>query len=871
MTFTLPPLAQAVSRDVFQWGRIESNTDWLLPVGALVAAAFFVRYLYRRDAVELSPVLGWLLTGLRLAAFGALLVLYLEPQWRTEREVISHSKVLMLVDTSSSMGLTDVDLSLPQGKPNRIGQVAEAFEQTDFLDRVRQTHNVVVLRFDEDIARVVSLDKLAASQAETAGTSDQEKAQPGTEPKGVDVDKIDWPKALSATGTETRLAEALRQLVYEERNSPAAGIIVFSDGRQNAGTPVEAAVDAAREANIQVFVVGVGSDRLPANVRVYQVEAPPRAYPGDPYSISGLIQTQGTLGESDATLAGKSLAVQLLVRDADEAGGKPGTGSLADSQEVTLGGPGESVSVTFEVTPEGTGRKTYCLRVVAPRTDQNSIDDYREVDVDVVDRKDRVLLLAGGPTRDYRFLRTQLVRDSSMTVDVLLQTGAEGMSQEADSLLDDFPATREEMFAYDCVTAFDPDWQALTAGQINLLEEWVDQQRGGLIVIAGAVYAGEAITGWIYDPAMEKIRDLYPVELNRTASILDSGSYGGGEPWPLDFTREGLESRTLWLDDTETGSLQSWGAFEGVYSHCPVRGPKSAATVLARFSDPRARQGDEQPVYFAEQFYGSGRVFYIGSGEMWRLRQLDSSYFERLYTSLIRHVSQGRLLRQSTRGVLMVGRDRYMLGATVQIQAQLTNGQLAPLDLPGVTLDVFNPDGHIQTITLRTDTGRAGTYSGQLTVLAEGTYKLELPVPESDERIGRRIHVTLPDLERQNPQRNSKLLAQIADEGQSGGKYYESLAEALKPGAADPLVERLKDRSRTVVFTTAGDPLMLIWLFNRSGMSAWIESSSLEQWWERPGVQYVLRNTPLWGMIAMLLICGLLCTEWLIRRLSKLA
>ncbi len=44
-------------------------------------------------------------------------------------------------------------------------------------------------------------------------------------------------------------------------------------------------------------------------------------------------------------------------------------------------------------------------------------------------------------------------------------------------------------------------------------------------------------------------------------------------------------------------------------------------------------------------------------------------------------------------------------------------------------------------------------------------------MPESDnERLIRRISVRLPELERENPQRNDALLSQIARE--TGGKYY---------------------------------------------------------------------------------------------------
>ena len=69
--------------------------------------------------------------------------------------------------------------------------------------------------------------------------------------------------------------------------------------------------------------------------------------------------------------------------------------------------------------------------------------------------------------REYQFLRNQLFRDRYTTVDVLLQSGRPGMSQEARKILDDFPATRQEMWDYDCVVAFDPDWEEIGAAGRN--------------------------------------------------------------------------------------------------------------------------------------------------------------------------------------------------------------------------------------------------------------------------------------------------------------------------------------------------------------------------------------------------------------------
>ena len=62
MTHALSPLwAADAIRTTFEWGRIQSNADWILPIGVCIAILLFVRYMYRRDSVELRPVWGWLL------------------------------------------------------------------------------------------------------------------------------------------------------------------------------------------------------------------------------------------------------------------------------------------------------------------------------------------------------------------------------------------------------------------------------------------------------------------------------------------------------------------------------------------------------------------------------------------------------------------------------------------------------------------------------------------------------------------------------------------------------------------------------------------------------------------------------------------
>ena len=130
----------------------------------------------------------------------------------------------------------------------------------------------------------------------------------------------------------------------------------------------------------------------------------------------------------------------------------------------------------------------------------------------------------------------------------------------------------------------------------------------------------------------------------------------------------------------------------------------------------------------------------------------------------------------------------------------------------------------------------AGTFAGHFPLPAGRHLSARIAVPDSDdERLTRRLQVHVPELERENPQRNDPLLGRIAE--QTGGRYYVGMPAALGGGRSQPLVASLQDRTKIERTTVASDP-------------RW------EETWLR------------WLLIA---ICGLLCFEWLIRRLMKLA
>ena len=551
-------LAEASVKTEFEWGRIQSSHDWWLYGGVLLLILVPLLWIYRRDTSELPWYLRLGLPLLRTLVLIGLLVVYLQPRWRSERQEHLDSRVLVLVDTSLSM--TRVDPDSPPGRAGltRLQQVANSLRDTDFVARLRQKHHVTVVPFNsvlEKDRRVVL--PIRERTSDDADGSDAGEKLPSLTGKGAGSEKLpspsgrgaggegdaesshtspktphpnplpegegtkhpnpvpqgeatpQWAKQLKPGGTDTRLGEALKQLLQEERSTPVSGVVLVSDGGLNAGQSPDAAMELARESHIPIYTVGVGSEKKPVNVGVAEFNVPSRVFPGDRFSVEGSIEGYG--------MKGQPVRVELLSREGADAKdpGRRGQGRLVDSAKKVLLGDGVTVPVKFELPPSEVGRRVLCLRVKpeAPASGAGSSDaskKYLEGEVDVSEHQTHVLLLAGGPQRDYQYLRTLLFRDKSMKVNVLLQSGQQGMSQEAASILGDFPASRQEMADYDCVVGFDPDWKALKPEQVEALFKWVDEDHGGMIVEAGPVNAGRAAEGWVQDPELAKIRPPLP-------------------------------------------------------------------------------------------------------------------------------------------------------------------------------------------------------------------------------------------------------------------------------------------------------------------------------------------------------------------------
>ncbi|HEY0982695.1 MULTISPECIES: hypothetical protein [unclassified Schlesneria] len=740
----------------FDWPT--TSLGWLLLIGGSVLFVAWSIWLYLRDTADLRWYWRVWLILLRVGILASLLVIALNPSDRTQKESYRPSRVGILVDTSLSMRHPAGNPSERESPgtatgPSRADEVKRLLVTSNLVETLRKQHEVSIFTYDSGLVGPHRVFPRTGGESTSNGDVVPESESP-----------LDWEELLRPRGLESRLGESLDELIRLSAGKTLSGLVVMTDGASNAGIDPATTHDRAIATKSRLIAVGTGTTEQPVNLAVSEIASPTDVQMGDPFEITAFIQGNG--------LAGREVDVELLMKSGADV--EP---VAVERKKATLLEDSLPVEVKFSRNPTEAGRVTYVVRASTPNriAEFNSQDNELSFTVNTFDRPTRVLLVAGGPMRDYQFVRNLLFRHKSFDVDVYLQSGGPGTSQESNRLLTAFPAAKEELYEYDVVMAFDPDWKSIPAESFKTLSDWVSLEGGGLILVAGDVntptlagMSDAAASGAAGDEAYRPLLELYPVFLSSyfTSSRFDQDST---QPWPVKFSKEGQSLGFLQLTDDPVTSAARWKAFPGIYRCYPTNGHKAGAKVYANFSDPRA--AGEPPVLMAGQPLSKGFVFYLGSAEMWRLRSVSEDDYDRFWIKTIREVGQGRSKRGTKRGLLMPDSRKLLIGQTLRVRARVLDAKYDPLEAETVTLDIHDPAGKPLTPPrqLRRDPSSPGVFTGDFRVSLPGTYKLDLLLPDSRERVTDEIVVALPKLEDENIRQNVRLLTDLVRD--TGGKY----------------------------------------------------------------------------------------------------
>ena len=808
----------------------ETTTGILLLFGGLAALIALTVRTSLQDSRFLQRSSRIALLVPRLILLLLLLVIVLNPQKRTQLSRVEKSRVGILLDTSLSMAWPANDeaggraeergseggdqeqpeTSGPAENGTRADAALKSLVESGVLAELSQTHSITFYTFDSQLAgpwaivsdnsvRFVDIESKATT---TSANATSNAATMSLDEKSDDAHKIadpsaiaKWQRILQPRGAETRLGDSLYQMIGQITGRTLSGVVVLSDGQSNAGLNVEPARVRAERTSTKLITIGIGSQKPQMNLWIAGMQSPTDVHQGDPFDVNIMVQGTGAAGQQGT--------VRLFQQSTD---GDGKDRRQISEQTIEFTDDTLPTSIRFNQQLTVPGKYDFVIRIesAAGATEMTLEDNERRRTIEVNDRRMKVLVISSGPMRDYQFVRNALFRHSGVESDVWLQSVTDEnvgfVSQEAKTLLTKFPATEAELFSYDVIVAFDPDWSRLSSEQQTFLNRWVSDHSGGLVVVAGEIFTPKLAQD---SDAYRDISVLYPVLLNRMLPEMQL-TQRADEPWPLTLTQEGRATEFLKIADaTGNASVDLWSTFKGIYRSYPVRGLRDGAVVLLEYGNPRARTELGQPPFLASQFFGTGRCIFIGSAETWRLREISSEGHQRFWTSLIREVGQGRRSRGTARGLLLLDRTEVAPGQPVNIRAQLYDARLQPLVMESVPLNIVDSEGKAVSIPdrLNADGRGAGQYVSSFRPTRSGAYRISVPIPESSDVLQTTIDVVLPNLESQNPTQNAELLTNLTKETQ--GQYLSLsqistlpslLTDQSQPVVVDERLQTLWDR-----------------------------------------------------------------------------
>ena len=521
------------------------------------------------------------------------------------------------------------ELDLPEVPKNK------ALTLVQHLQRKSPVH---LYRFGEDLDKRTAYKFPEGNEFMTWNTKDWNTwLRPDPKKAELDKDAVkDADKAevelaklqllLASLRNGTNINQSLLSGLKNESGSDIQAIIVTSDGKNTieSSETFRELTDLTKNATkpVVIFTLGVGDYAAPVTLFVNQPLAPQQARPDDPMevrvSVSGdqlagkevtvyLDIVKGTGNTEEDFVADKKFSTFVAVKQQEQEDlilkGKVNpadlpiiykAGKISIPQKVILKGgkaPTDlkpfkiNVRKLLDINPKSdseddrvTGHWQFNARVEKLKEENYDKPEHISEPVYTLIQKRplRVLLFAGGPSREYRFVRTLFYREvlaKKMDLAIYLQSGSEkNVSQDVrkEALLTRFPNrigknNTSEKYAslseFDVIIAFDPDWRKLTATQLTNLERWVGGvDAGSLVFVAGPVNSYQLARA--AKTEVKRIIEMCPVVLKDSRVFTIQGlDHDFTRPYELGFEPGAEAYEFLKLSEDETRPFQSWQEF----------------------------------------------------------------------------------------------------------------------------------------------------------------------------------------------------------------------------------------------------------------------------------------------------------------------
>ncbi|MEZ6140524.1 MAG: BatA domain-containing protein [Zavarzinella sp.] len=601
-----------------------------------------------------------------------------------------------------------------------------------------------------------------ATEPVTLATIDNEAACP---------DALKLLLSIDPMGESSRTGEMVTTLIRKFRGRSLSSIIVFSDGVITTGEKWSETQRTANRANIPLFFVGTGEENLPPDIAISEFRAEDVVNVNDRLIIDFRLICSGSPLPTTVPV--------VLYEKIDN--------QLVELQRQTISlAPGQAGKrVRFIHQPKEEGEKIYVVDTPTISGEGDTTNNNYEHPVLVLQaRQIRLLMVDGYPRYDFRYLRSIFERElatqngvKSVQVDFLQLSEAPDARKQSTNSISRFP-TSEELSKYDVIYWGDVDPNDLP-GRGNHLEtvaDWV-KKGGGIIFQAGRFSNPARYRG-------TPLEEVLPVQFTdaagrETATIT--------KPYHLQIAVAGKSHPMFRMSADDDENMRIWQELQPLYWYDQSVRAKLSAEVLALH--PEMMNTEPTHALIAQQFYGGGRVIFIGFDETWRWRfRNDESRFNQFWIQTIRMLARGRVGRTELR----TDQKTYRRDEPMRITVRFPDDAPVPTEVVEVALSrrALTDRNRVldqQTLKLAKQDGSRSTYEVLYTGTLEGDYALSTIDPKNNRLIRTTVQVLPPPGEMENTQLDRLAMNQAALTTRGGyfpvagsGELIDSLPEGVR-------------------------------------------------------------------------------------------
>lgn len=245
---------------------------------------------------------------------------------------------------------------------------------------------IIVLAHDNSESMVFANDSVVVkSQLEESYNSLKAKLSADYEVVSYSVgDKVSENPTFDFKDKQTNLSEFFTEIQNRYYNRNLGGIVLASDGIYNSGgNPV---FEAKKLKNVPVFSIQVGDTTPQKDLLIEEISHNRLVYKGNKFPVVVTVKAEQLNGVKTNVVVSKN-------------------GRVLGKKPISVNNDLYLTQSSFELESEGTGLQKYDVRVETVNGEFTTTNNYKSFYVDVLESKQKILILANSPHPDINALK----------------------------------------------------------------------------------------------------------------------------------------------------------------------------------------------------------------------------------------------------------------------------------------------------------------------------------------------------------------------------------------------------------------------------------------------------------------------------------